>query len=147
MNGTVPLLPHHALMKCTGTPTITRLTLQTYNKQRMRPSMYVELKTNEITHHVSKKCTNACHPPVDVHCHPCNFILPSTLTSRKRSLPFQNVPCLALCALVCQLFPHHDFYVNSSFRRCVNEICALLVFTQRRMVVCYGRFGSTYPSL
>jgi hypothetical protein len=146
MNGNIPLLPLHALMTCTGTPTVICLTLQTYNKQRTRPSMYLELKANEINHHFSKNCTNACHPSMDVDCLSCNFILPSTLTSRKRSLLFQNAPCLALSAVVCQLFPHHEFYVNSGFHRCVNEISALLGFTQRRMVVCYRRFGTTYPS-
>jgi len=45
-------------------------------QQRMRPYMYVELKANEITHHVSKKkCTNACHPSVPVDYHSSNFIL------------------------------------------------------------------------
>jgi len=34
-----------------------------------------------------------------------------------------------------------------SFRRDVNEICALLDFTQRRTVVWYGRYGRTYRSL
>jgi hypothetical protein len=44
-------------------------------QQRMRPSMYVELKANEITHLVSKKCINACHPSVDVDYLSSNFIL------------------------------------------------------------------------
>jgi len=36
--------------------------------------------------------------------------------------------------------------VISSFRRDADEICALVGFTQRRMVMSYRRFGTTYPS-
>jgi hypothetical protein len=36
--------------------------------------------------------------------------------------------------------------VIPDFRRGVNEICDLLVFTQRRIVVSYGRLGKTYLS-
>jgi hypothetical protein len=135
MNGAIPLLPLHALMTCTGTSTAIRLTLQTYNKQRRRPSMYVKLKDNEINHHISKICTNACHSSVDVDRLSCHFILPSTQTSRKVSVAFKDTPRFALAAVLCQMLPHHDLNVTSGFHRCVHEIWAILGFTQRRMAV------------
>jgi hypothetical protein len=78
-------------------------------------------------------------------------------------VPTENVPKfiavrnLSMCVISTSIFNFHlpdmSLQLNSTipvaagFRRCVNEICALLEFTQRRIAVLYRRFGRIYRSL
>jgi hypothetical protein len=82
----------------------------------------------------------------------------SDVPVRTENVPkFIAVRNLSMCVISTSIFNFHlpdmSLQLNSTmpiiagFRRCVNEICALLEFTQRRIAVLHRRFGRIYRSL
>lgn len=66
--------------------------------------------------------------------------LPAHIAHRQVSVHYPDINA------ICQTFLHNRYCVIAGFLRGVNEMCAFQDFTQRRMLVCYRRFRTTYPS-